>query len=820
MFDLIASAWLTITRHRLRSTLAIAGVAVGVCALTSVMSVEQAWRRAVIRYFSKMDLETVIVENHGGRKLRAGFTPEDVRAIGTQCPAVESATLMTWQAILAEHEGYGLQVAVRAAEPNFTIALPDRVREGRVFTEQDAAARAPVCVLSLKTRLFLFGEEPAVGSDLRIGGFRFRVIGVITGKGHLGVGEEGVYVPITWARALFNEDPYKPSGAEVFARTRDPRAASAQINQLLRRRIGGDKDRSFTSSLWEVREAALHSRNRATFYSGMAAICALLAAGVGIAALLFVSVSERVTEIGICRALGASRIRVYGEQLAAALMLSAGGGLIGALAGIPAAATGAFATRWQPLLPRESSMLGHNIAEFPRISEIGLSVDWTALVIAIALAVLTGAVSALAPASEAARIEPAPAIARRPGSARRAREILTCLQVAFGIVVLVVLTSYFALLQNEERTEARRRLGEDRLSAIADPVAALREPVEDRRVRAWRDALAQVLASPDNLFALKRKTPLVKDLVPMVPLVLDLAWGGRSVNAAQVVFTTADFLNYRPKLDAGEPERIEESFNRGEPAVVIDPRLTEQLFADQDPVGRTISIAGKKFTVVGVRRNWDYHPNGTAWAPIGFYAGLRNRARHDFESGFYFTATRVDSRPLDERQYELATAQLRDALLPMLPKEYRKGILLSEQIPETTKQFIFQNKAIAARGAIGALAVLLVALIGLANMLLVSVHDEVRETGIRRAFGATRADVFLHFLSQGVLLSALGAVAGLAIGEAVCAATRSWAGMPLSVSVFWAGAGAVATVLAGTLTSVAPALVAARVHPVEALRYE
>jgi ABC-type lipoprotein release transport system permease subunit len=59
MTDLFASAWLSVTRHRLRSLLAMAGVAVGVCALTSIMSVEQAWRRAMREFFAPLDMETV-----------------------------------------------------------------------------------------------------------------------------------------------------------------------------------------------------------------------------------------------------------------------------------------------------------------------------------------------------------------------------------------------------------------------------------------------------------------------------------------------------------------------------------------------------------------------------------------------------------------------------------------------------------------------------------------------------------------------------------------------------------------------------------------
>jgi putative ABC transport system permease protein len=180
----------------------------------------------------------------------------------------------------------------------------------------------------------------------------------------------------------------------------------------------------------------------------------------------------------------------------------------------------------------------------------------------------------------------------------------------------------------------------------------------------------------------------------------------------------------------------------------------------------------------------------------------------------------VGGRPRDVRQYTAALLQLRTALLPMLPEPYRKGIEFNGEMPMSLREWLAQDTAAVARGAAGALAVLLVALIGLANMLLVSVNEEMREIGVRRALGAQRPDVLLQFLSKGVLLSALGAAIGLALGAAVCWATRTWSAMPVFVSAFWAVAGAVATVVAGLITSTVPAVLAARIHPVEALRYE
>jgi putative ABC transport system permease protein len=827
MVDLLASAWLSITRHRLRSLLAMAGVAVGVCALTSIMSVEHAWRRAVWDFFTPLDLEMVRVAIPGGADWReamfrrADLEPSDAAAIEKQCPAASSAAFVTSSILWTEGDVGGMDMVVYAVPPDLTKTLPDTLKEGRPFSAEESARQAPVCVLSYAAALQLFGPQSAVGQQVRVQGHRFRVVGVASGNRHPDISDTAVYLPETWTRMLLQAEMWSTT-TQCFVRTRDPKAAVGQIERLMRQRLGGRGSEPFTHSLWQVREAALHARDRATAYSALAGLCALLAAGIGIASLLFVSVAERAREIGVCRALGASRARVYGEYVLAALLLSGGGAVIGALAGIPAAAAGAFATRWQPVLdPITGEFLTQGGRAFPKLPELTLSVSWEAVATAVVLALLAGVAAALTPAAEAASLSPALAIAQRTAMPRRARQVLTCLQVAFGVIVLVVLTSYYGLMESEQQAEARHSLGQDTVFALADPIVALRQPVEQRYIDACSDALANTFRTAEASARLRQGTPLLTNVVPAAVLALDAGHGGRLLGRPSVTFTTAEAFGCAPELVGEARRRAEEAFNAGEAVAVVNPEVARRLFEGRDPIGQSLSIAGKPFKVVAVRPN----PPGSSgmediWVPMAYYAALRPRAL-SASAGFSLNgATRVEGRPVDPRRYAEAVAQLRRVLLPMLPEEYRKGIFFGESIPETTKQFIFQSAAVARRGAIGALAVLLVALIGLANMLLVSVHDELRETGVRRALGATRPEVFLHFLCQGVLLSALGACAGLAIGAAVCGVTRSWAGMPLTVSAFWAAAGAMATVLAGTLTSVAPAVVGARVQPVEALRYE
>ena len=643
MIDIALSAWLTVSRHRLRSLLAIAGVAVGVCALTSIISVEQAWHAAVTRFFSKMDLQTVVVQipetrEWGRASLGRPPTEADAQAIARGCPAVSAATLVTSDDMRVEQGGYAMEAPVYAVEPNFGKALPDSVREGRLFTAEEAAARAPVCVPSLKTRVALFGTEAAVGREIRILGHRVQVVGVILGKNHYTLADEGVYVPNTWSRALLKSGRWSRPTTRIFAWTEDPKTTSDQINRLVRTWTRGGKSDDYTASLWQTQQAALHARDRATMYSGIAAMCALLAAGIGIAALLFVSVSERSSGNRHREALGTSKARVYGEHIAAAVLLSAGGGLLGAAASVPASAAGIFASRWQPLIP------GSEMAGFPKMSEMALSVSWRAVAISITLAVITGTLAALAPASEAAGIDPAAAIARRPGTRGRMREVLTCLQVAFGVLVLVVLTSYFAVLQTEERAEGAVPHGRRSAVASADPIAALRKPVSDRDREACREALADVLASPDSLSALRAQTSLLKDLTPMVPAIFDISGDGRIAHAAEVRFSTADFLGYKPDLREGDEAQAVAAFRAGDAVAVIDPRLKESVFGDRDAIGRVVNVAGRKFTVLGVRLGGNFY-QGVAWLPIRYYQDLKARARKDEQSLFYREDAQVGAGP-------------------------------------------------------------------------------------------------------------------------------------------------------------------------------
>jgi putative ABC transport system permease protein len=712
MTDSLLFAWLTVTRHKVRSVLVVFGVAVGVCALTSIVSVEKSWQRAVMQFFSGMDLGIVQVSSpldrsRGPRSARPLLDSASLKSLVAHCPTVSSATAVSWAVMPASYGQYGLEVPVRAIDADYRVALPTRVWEGRFLSAPETSSRAAVCVLHLKTRLALFGDDPAVGQEVRLGATKFRVIGVVTASGRNANSDGEIFVPSAWSRFLLTSDTRRAS-TSVFARVADLKAAHEQIAQALQQRTQEECD-DCVSSLWKQRELALRSRQRTTLYTGLAAICALFVAGIGIAGLLFVSTAERTREIGICRALGATWAHLLGEYLGVSLLLSGAGCTAGVVLGIPAAMAGVFASRWDtPIAQQDSVLLGSKMATFPKMSEIAVTISWEAIAISVALATLTAIVTALAPAWEATRLDPARAIAAQQATSTgtQLRKVLASLQITFGVLVLIVLTSGFAVMQQQEHRDARESLGQDRLSASADPIASLRRPVSEAYEEECSQALADLFVSSDLAAVLRQRAPLLQHVTPVIPGVVDLAYAGQTVYSAQILFTTSASLDYRPGLKQGDAGETAKAFDAGLRVAIVDASLSQQLFGTGNPLHRRLNVAGTMFTVCATRPSWEVSYSGTVWLPLSFYRKLKPRFLRDSDlrPGASFARTRVDAQPIDTDKYAEANIQLRNALLPLLPERVRSGIAFSEDIPATMRDFIMQQKAVAGGGARGARA--------------------------------------------------------------------------------------------------------------------
>jgi putative ABC transport system permease protein len=280
----------------------------------------------------------------------------------------------------------GRSLFIYGVTPNVPRAWKFQVRQGGFWPPGDPQRGSQVTVLGPKAKRELFGEANALGRFVRIAGSRFRVIGVMSAKGQfLGFDiDDAAYIPVASALKLFNLPELNEIDV-VYAHAGVAGRVERDIRRLLTDRHGGE-DFSVTTqaAMLKVFDNVM---NVVTMAVGAIAGISLLVGAIGILTMMWIAVGERTAEIGLARAIGATRRQIHLLFLTEAAALSTAGGAAGVLGGMGTAA----------LL---------------RLAIPGLPVSTPPLFVALAVGVslLTGLLSGLLPARRAAALDPIEAL--------------------------------------------------------------------------------------------------------------------------------------------------------------------------------------------------------------------------------------------------------------------------------------------------------------------------------------------------------------------------------------------------------------------------
>jgi putative ABC transport system permease protein len=251
------------------------------------------------------------------------------------------------------------------------------------------------------------------------------------------------------------------------------------------------------------------------------------------------------------------------------------------------------------------------------------------------------------------------------------------------------------------------------------------------------------------------------------------------------------------------------------PIVVIGEDVQKQLLANEDPVGKRIEVDGHELEVVGVMDR-----------PAASLPG-QDDTRILIP---YFTMRKMFPSAREHMLIVIAYPGMVDKA----QDEVRAVLRIARRVPyngvdtfsiTTAEQMIEQFHNVTATVAIVMVILssigLLVGGIGVMNIMLVSVTERTREIGVRKAIGARRSDIVVQFLTEAVVLTALGGILGLALGWSISrAAGLIFPNLPTAVPLWAAAAGVLVSVGVGLFFGIWPASRAARLDPVEALRYE
>ncbi len=386
--DALAFIGQSLWSQRSRSQLTALGVAIGIAAVVLLTSIGEGIHLFVLREFTQFGTHIIAINpgkttTHGAAIGIFGaerpLTIEDAQAL-TRIPQVRAVVPVTQGTAAIRAQGRTRRTAVYGVGAAFAQAFRFSVASGHFLPAGEESAPRAFAVLGSRLKEELFGTDNALGERIRVGGDPYRVVGVMASKGQvLGFDlDDALYIPTSRALRLFNRvglmeiDILYQEGAREEYIVKD-------VRRVLTARHGRD-DVTITTQqqMLEVLGSIL---DILTLAVGLLGGISLLVGGVGILTIMTIAVAERRSEVGLLRALGASRRQISALFLGEAVLLASVGGSLGVLLGAGGARL------LQLALP-----------------ELPVHTPWSFVLLAMAIASAIGLLAGVIPARRVARL--------------------------------------------------------------------------------------------------------------------------------------------------------------------------------------------------------------------------------------------------------------------------------------------------------------------------------------------------------------------------------------------------------------------------------
>ncbi|MEY3544534.1 MAG: hypothetical protein RLZZ247_691 [Cyanobacteriota bacterium] len=400
MGETVGMALATLKANRLRSLLTMLGIVIGNASVITLVGVGRGAQNLAEGQLNTLGANVLFVVpgNNDSRRQGIDFPKtlvlEDAEAIAEQVPSVKRVVPQITLSAVLQAGAKSSSATVSGITPDFLTVRRFEVAQGRFIDQRDLDGARNVVVIGPDLRDKLLPVGSAIGKQLRIRDQSFEVIGVMAPKGAVfGQNQdEAAYIPLsTMVSKLSGRDPtYGVSLNFISVEARDEAstgAAKFQITNLLRQRHSILREDDFAvRSQKDALSIVGTITGGLTLMLGAIGAISLLVGGIGIMNIMLVSVSERTSEIGLRKAIGARSSDVLTQFLVEALVLSSLGGVIGSALGLSA------------------------VAAVAAITPLPAAIGGTSVLITVGLSGSIGLVFGVLPARRAARLDPITAL--------------------------------------------------------------------------------------------------------------------------------------------------------------------------------------------------------------------------------------------------------------------------------------------------------------------------------------------------------------------------------------------------------------------------
>jgi putative ABC transport system permease protein len=343
-FNTLKVAWQGLAANKMRSFLTTLGIIIGVVAVIMMLAISAGTEAVIAEQIEGLGANLIIINPRRGQP-GAGrkFVYDDAIAIEEEITAIKGVSAeMPTASVIVKTDYTNLELSVLGVTPDYPDVREVPLAEGRFFNKEELERKTKVTVLGHAMAQELFGDQVALGQEVKIGTTRFKVIGVMAEKGTIGdMDYDGqVYIPITVVHQKFAVSQMMVNRVRTIYVEAESQEVmdkvTQQISNLLAKRHGvslADPD-FFVETQQDIiktKQATTAAfRNLLAWVAGVS----LLVGGIGIMNIMLVSVTERTREIGIRQSVGATPGDVRLQFLTEAVALSSVGGLVGVVGGV------------------------------------------------------------------------------------------------------------------------------------------------------------------------------------------------------------------------------------------------------------------------------------------------------------------------------------------------------------------------------------------------------------------------------------------------------------------------------------------------------